>query len=181
MAGAEQRRVSLVHLAEEHVDQLLFWRAQPEAHQHQPIAELQREQLLRYIEAKEPGSFAELRDRDYIHIIQDDDRGIAVGWLTMEVLSLPHGLTRIGYTISKEYWGQGYATAAVKAIARTLFTETPAKRIEADCSIHNSASRRVLEKCGFIHVGLKRSYLVIADQRVDHDNFELIKDDWQDQ
>ena len=68
----------------------------------------------------------------------------------------------------------------MKAIARMLFTETPAKRIEADCSIHNPASRRVLEKCGFNHVGLKRSYLVIAGQRVDHDNFELTKDDWQD-
>ena len=181
MAGGDHKRVSLVPLAEEHVDQLLSWRAQPEAQQHQPIAVLHREQLLRHIEAKETGSFAELKDRDYIHIIQDDDRGVAVGWLTLEVLSMAHGLTRIGYTISKENWGQGYATAAVRAIARILFTGTPAKRIEADCSIHNPASRRVLEKCGFSHVGLKRSYLVIAGQRVDHYNLELTKDDWQDQ
>ena len=96
MAGGDHGHVSLVPLAEEQVDQLLLWRAQPEAQQHQPIADLRREQLLRYIEAKEPGSFAELKDRDYIHIIQDDGRGIAVGWLTMEILSLPHGLTRIG-------------------------------------------------------------------------------------
>ena len=45
MAGDDQKRVSLVPLAEEKVDQLLLWRAQPEAQQHQPIAVLHRELL----------------------------------------------------------------------------------------------------------------------------------------
>ncbi|MEE9162031.1 MAG: GNAT family protein [Candidatus Neomarinimicrobiota bacterium] len=179
MATAEGRRVRLVALAEEDVDRLIRWRAEPEARQHQPLSVLGREQLLQHIQTRKAGTLAELADRDHILIIRDENQGLAVGWLTLEILSRVHGLARIGYTVSKEYWGRGYATGAVQAVCSLLFGETVVERIEADCSVHNPASRRVLEKCGFSHVGLKRSFLIIQKQRVDHYNFELLKDDWE--
>lgn len=178
MIDAVKKRVSLVPLAEEHVNQLAQWRSQPEAQQHQPLSSLGEEQLLLYIKNKQTSRIADLADRDYVLIIWDDELDRSVGWLTLEILSRVHGLARIGYTISKELWGQGYATAAVQALARMLFSETSVQRIEADVSIHNLASRRVLEKCGFVYVGLKRKYLIIRGERVDHENFELLKDDW---
>ena len=172
------KRVRLTLLTEKWVDQLVLWRSQPEAQQHQPITALGRGRLHQYLQSRNPGELADLADRDYIFIIEDEDRGGGVGWVTLEIMSRTHGLARIGYTITKEHWDQGYATAAVKTIARGLFTETPIERIEADCSVNNPASRRVLEKCGFRYVGLKRKYLVIQGQRVDHYHFELCKDDF---
>ena len=179
MTDSVKKRVSLVPLADEHVDQLVRWRAQPEAQQHQPLSSLGEDQLLLYIKNKQSSKFAEIADRDYVLIIWDEELDRGVGWVTLEILSRVHGLARIGYSISKEYWGQGYATAAVKAIARQLFSETPIERIEADVSVRNPASRRVLEKCGFAYLGLKRKYLIIRGERVDHDNFELLKEDWE--
>ena len=178
MTDAVTKRVSLVLLAEEHVDQLTRWRSQPEAQQHQPLSLLGQEQLLLYIKNKQPGTIADLVDRDYVLIIWDDERDRGVGWLTLEILSRVHGLARIGYSISKEHWGQGFATAAVQALAQLLFTETSVQRIEADVSIYNFASRRVLEKCDFVYVGLKHKYLIIRGERVDHENFELLKENW---
>lgn len=175
----QEKRVRLTFLTEEMVDQLIAWRAQPEARQHQPISDLDRGQLLRYIMPGNSGELARLAASEYILVIEDKDRGKGVGWMTLEFTSRIHRLARIGYTISREYWGQGYATAAVQAIVQQLFTETSIERIEADCSIHNPASQRVLEKCGFRYVGTKRKYLVIQGQRVDHHNFELCKDDFQ--
>lgn len=171
------QRVRLMPLTEKWVDQLAQWRSWPEALRHQPITALSREQLLRYIPSRKHGELAGLADHDYILIIEDEKTGVGLGWMTLEILSRVHGLARIGYTISKEYWGQGFATAAVKAIAHRLFTETTIQRIEADCSVNNPASQRVLEKCGFRYVGIKRKYLVIQGQRVDHHYFELCKDD----
>ncbi|UCD37328.1 MAG: GNAT family N-acetyltransferase [Fidelibacterota bacterium] len=168
----------LTPLTDEMIDQLVQWRSQPEAREHQPITAMSREQLRRYLQSRKSAKLADLADNDYLLIIEDENREEAVGWITLEIISRLHGLARIGYTISKEFWRQGYATAAVKAIVCQLFTETPVERIEADCSVHNPASRRVLEKCGFTYVGLKRRYLVIQGERIDHHYFELCKDDY---
>jgi RimJ/RimL family protein N-acetyltransferase len=55
----------------------------------------------------------------------------------------------VGYWIGREHWGQGFATAALRAILR-LRTERP---LFAHVAEHNSASIRVLEKCGFRLLG----------------------------
>ncbi len=174
------KRVGLIPLSKEWVDQLLQWRSQPEARQHQPITVLGRERLNKYIESRQPGGLIDLAYHDYIFIIIDEDNDAGVGWITLEILSRIHGLARIGYTIAREHWGQGYASASVKAIVDLLFTTSIIERIEADCSVDNPASRRVLEKCGFRYVGIKRKYLVIHGQRTDHHYFELCKGELRD-
>lgn len=157
---------------------MVQWRSQEEAQRHQPINTLGRDHLLRFIESRTQGDLSQLLDHDYILIIEDADSGKGVGWMTMEVTSRGHGLIRIGYTIDKVFWDQGYATAAVRELARFLFSETIVARIEADCSVDNPASRRVLDKCGFRLVGIKRQYLILHGERVDHHYYELLKDDF---
>ncbi|MFC1480817.1 GNAT family N-acetyltransferase [Candidatus Neomarinimicrobiota bacterium] len=172
-----QIAINLVPLRSEYIDSLLEWRAQPEAQLHQPISPLSREKLENFLEKQRGNHYLDLVDIDNIIIIKDSENGAPVGWMTMEVTSRLHGLVRIGYTISNEFWGKGYATAAVGKLARELFERTIIERIEADCSIHNPASRRVLEKCGFKLIGIKHSYLRIHGERIDHHYFELLKDD----
>lgn len=167
--------VQLVMLEEQYIDALIQWRSQPDAQAHQPISPLNREHFLRFLEIRKSGILTELMDSEYILIIEDDYTGNAVGWMTLEITSLLHGLGRLGYTIRNECWGQGYATAAVKTLASTLFNKTRIYRLEADCSIHNPASRRVLEKCGFVDIGIKHEYLVIHGERIDHHYYELLK------
>lgn len=170
--------VKLVPLAEEQIDSLIKWRSQMEARLHQPIANLDREHLERFIHSRMPGAYSKLLDHDYILIIFDAMTDAAVGWMTMEVNSRQHGLVRVGYTIDKPNWGKGYATAALMELSRILFSKSATGRIEADCSVHNPASKRVLEKCRFRLVGTKTDYLIIHGQRVDHYYFELTKNDF---
>lgn len=55
------------------------------------------------------------------------------------------GKRNIGYWLGKEYWGKGIASAAL-----SLFLKQIAKRpLFAHVAKHNSASIRVLQKCGF--------------------------------
>ena len=175
---ADAKQVTLKPLDEAHLDLLVKWRSREEAQRHQPISGLSREQLLRFIESRSAGDLNMLLDHDYLLIIKDTILGQAVGWMTMEVTSRAHGLVRIGYTVDKEYWNQGYATVAVRELCRFLFSETTVERVEADCSVHNPASQRVLEKCGFRKVGLKRKYLIIRGRRIDHFYYEIIKEDF---
>jgi RimJ/RimL family protein N-acetyltransferase len=55
------------------------------------------------------------------------------------------GKREIGYWIGREYWGKGIATEALRQFLRHE-TERPLIAVVAK---HNTASLRVLEKCGF--------------------------------
>jgi RimJ/RimL family protein N-acetyltransferase len=51
----------------------------------------------------------------------------------------------VGYWIGREFWGRGIATRALAAFLDELTT----RPLYAHVAVHNVASIRVLEKCGF--------------------------------
>lgn len=55
----------------------------------------------------------------------------------------------IGFVLSKEYWGKGYMTEAVKAVIAYLFDEVGLDFISCGYFTDNARSKRVQEKCGF--------------------------------
>jgi RimJ/RimL family protein N-acetyltransferase len=56
----------------------------------------------------------------------------------------------VGYWLGEEYWGNGISTKALEWIVKYIFSQTDIHRIYASVFIDNLASRRVLEKAGFI-------------------------------
>lgn len=52
----------------------------------------------------------------------------------------------VGYWIGRDHWGRGIATEALRQLITTIETSRP---LEAEVVLHNTGSRRVLEKCGF--------------------------------
>ena len=79
--------------------------------------------------------------------------GEAVGDLCFKGLSAD-GSVEIGYGFAPAYWGQGYATEAVTAMAAWALGQPGVKTVEAETEPENFASRRVLEKAGFVPNGL---------------------------
>lgn len=66
----------------------------------------------------------------------------------------PRVMPRLGYWLGRLHWGQGHATAAVRLLAAEAFARYPdAGVIGAGVYTDNPASRRVLEKTGFMKVG----------------------------
>jgi len=74
--------------------------------------------------------------------------GTHVGELCFKGLSAD-GIAEIGYGICEEYQSNGYATEAVKAILEWVFSHPEIVTVEAETDPDNTASIRVLEKCGF--------------------------------
>ena len=65
----------------------------------------------------------------------------------------PSGAVEMGYWIGRPYWGRGYATEACTAlvdIARALGLGS----LEGSHFVDNPASARVLEKLGFVPLGI---------------------------
>jgi len=59
----------------------------------------------------------------------------------------------LGYWVGVPYWGRGYASAAARELVRIVFLEHGLGELYSSCLVRNPASRRVLEKTGFRHVG----------------------------
>ncbi len=55
----------------------------------------------------------------------------------------------INYALAEKHWGNGYMTEALKAAVEFAFTEMNTEILTAFHFPENTASRRVLEKCGF--------------------------------
>ena len=60
------------------------------------------------------------------------------------------GIAEIGYGISEKYRNHGYAGEAVKAVLKWAFDHPDVTAVEAETDPENAASKRVLEKCGFV-------------------------------
>jgi RimJ/RimL family protein N-acetyltransferase len=58
----------------------------------------------------------------------------------------------LSYGFRRDRWGRGYATEAAQACVRHGFERMRVARIVADVDPANPASKRVLEKCGFVRV-----------------------------
>lgn len=79
--------------------------------------------------------------------------GTHIGELCFKGLS-SEGIAEIGYGINDEYQGQGYASEAVKAVSEWAFQQPDVTALEAETDDENIASKRVLEKCGFVPNGI---------------------------
>jgi RimJ/RimL family protein N-acetyltransferase len=74
--------------------------------------------------------------------------GQVIGFVGLKYLD-DVGEVDLGYRFFKEYWGQGLATEASRAVVAYGFGPLQLKRIIAFADRENQASVRVLEKVGF--------------------------------
>ncbi len=83
----------------------------------------------------------------------DRKDGVHVGDLCFKGLN-PDGSVEIGYGVAEEQQNRGYASEAVAAAAAWALSRPGVKCVEAETAPDNLASRRVLEKCGFLPTGV---------------------------
>ena len=66
--------------------------------------------------------------------------------------ALGRGVHELGYWLTPNAWGRGYATEAGRVVIEMARHALPVRRIEASHHLDNPASRRVLVKLGFREV-----------------------------
>ena len=165
-------------------DDLSFRReliSQPETREHQPLQERTEEELRQHLHRYTEHDLGHPHHREYKWVVIDTKSLERVGEVSFDKLDIGQKIGRIGYSLHPSWWGKGFGASSVGAVVIKIFNESDCKRIEAECSIHNPASVRVLEKNGFVKEGVKRGYLEIRGERVDHYSFGLLKEDWEEQ
>ncbi|MFC6081753.1 GNAT family N-acetyltransferase [Sphaerisporangium aureirubrum] len=86
---------------------------------------------------------------------------------------------KIGYTLAAPHQGRGYATEALTAFLRHLFTERRLHRVSAACDSRNHRSARLLERLGFRREGLRRKHIWIKGEWTDDLLYGLLSADWR--
>ena len=82
--------------------------------------------------------------------------GCLVGACGLVNWEAEHARAEVGFVLSREYWGRGLMSEAVRAILRFGFERMNLNRIEARCIAENAASARVMEKAGMVYEGTLR-------------------------
>ena len=89
-------------------------------------------------------------DGPFVYPIITNDGGKNIGYV--QLCQLDDGSWEIGYHIAKQFTGQGYATEAVKAFLPAMAKKFNIKEVYGICLAENTASVRILEKCGFVQI-----------------------------
>lgn len=122
-----------------------------------------------------------LADREAGHAmpwVLADAEDQVIGGFTLNAIVLgPFRSATIGYWVDVGHVGRGLATAAVRQICALARDELRLHRIEAATLLDNTASQRVLAKCGFERIGLAPRYLHIDGEWRDHRLFQRVLHD----
>jgi ribosomal-protein-alanine N-acetyltransferase len=84
----------------------------------------------------------------------------------------------IGYDLKRDLWGRGLMVEALGAVLGFGFREMALNRVEADVTVGNEASVRVLEKLGFHQEGLSRQRGFWKGDYHDLLMFGLLRHEW---
>jgi RimJ/RimL family protein N-acetyltransferase len=86
----------------------------------------------------------------------------------------------VGYWLGEKYWGRGISTYALEWIVKYIFSEFAVHRIYATVFINNLASRRVLEKAGFILEAVHQQAVFKEGKFIDECIYKMLNEEFHD-
>lgn len=82
------------------------------------------------------------------------------------------------YMLGEDFWGRGYATEALDAVFRFLFTVMDIRRVEADHMSPNAASGAVMRKAGMVCTGTEPGKYEKHGIHYDAVQYAITKEQW---
>ena len=143
----ETPRLILREYAEDDSAEVLAYQGDPRYLRHYPWEERTPEDVRRFVQQFIDWQSESPRRRFQLAVLLRES-GALVG--SCGVRRKPDDDTEadIGFELSPEYWGRGYATEAATAMAGFAFRELGVRRLSSWCIAENATSARVLEKLG---------------------------------
>lgn len=159
-------------------DVLAAIREEPSAARYQPLRLYSVERLRSLLRQREALPLDRTLDAKVQWVILANDE--AVGWITLDITSREHAIGSVGYTVRERDRGRGIARGALTKLVALAFDPDglALERLEAVVATANVASQRVLEGSGFQREGTARGLLRIDGDRLDHERYGLLRDDW---
>jgi ribosomal-protein-alanine N-acetyltransferase len=133
-----------------------------------------------------PHPYTRRDGRDFIHTARSQrpetmfaievDGEAAGGIGFVQHIDVERVSAEIGYWLAEPCWGRGIATEALVAVTRYAIETHQLTRVFALPYAHNDASRRVLEKAGYVLEGRLRRSAIKDGQIVDQLQYAFISE-----
>jgi [ribosomal protein S5]-alanine N-acetyltransferase len=111
--------------------------------------------------------------------IESREAARIIGTIAMKNLSEADSRVEVGYAIGPEFWGRGYVAEALRAVLAYAFGTMKLNRVEAKVVPAHTASRRVLEKCGFQFEGVLRQHEFVKGEFNDIAVYSILRSEYE--
>ncbi len=112
------------------------------------------------------------------HGIYEDDRLVGIcGVIPFD--DIYRHSAEMGYWIGVAYWGRGIMSRALPQLIQYGFEAMNLHRIQAGVIASNTASIRVLEKCGMTKDGCLRDHVSKKEKFYDEHIYSILRDEYQ--
>jgi ribosomal-protein-alanine N-acetyltransferase len=101
------------------------------------------------------------------------------GWISLRIADRDLDTGEIGYSIVREFRGQGIASEAVTALLDEAFEQAQLSRLNAYCVPENQPSRRLLERLGFRFDGVLPHGATVSGHTVDVLMHRMERETWR--
>ncbi len=109
--------------------------------------------------------------------IQLKATGRIVGTIGYMWFQRDNNAVEVGYSLSRDQWGQGLMTEALKKVLDHSFDKLNLHRVEAQFEVDNPASGAVMKKAGMTYEGTLRGRLYNKGKYVDVSIYSMIRED----
>ena len=122
---------------------------------------------------------SERRTRFFFAILESDsERYVGDVGFTVKSETNTGGIGHLGFFLLPEFWHKGYATESAIRVIQFAFEQNPLHKIESGCLVENTASERVLQKCGMSKEGDFRMHSLHEGVWKDRVAYGLLRTDW---
>ncbi len=156
---------------------LLVYRTDPEVARFQTWGHATPEAVLYFIQemkAAEPGRPGEW----FQFSLELKASGAQIGDVGLHTLAADPRQAEIGYTLAREYQGQGLATEAVSAVLNCAFCTLNMHRITALADYANTASIRLMERLGMRREAHYRASFWDGGAWRDEVRYAILREEW---
>jgi [ribosomal protein S5]-alanine N-acetyltransferase len=102
-----------------------------------------------------------------------------IGVVDIRIVSRLWGLGEIGYTLARDYWGQGLNVEAGRLLLEYGFRHLGMRRIQAVCDTDNRRSYRTMEKLGMMRERIIPRVRVYNGRIVDRFVYSILRREWE--
>jgi len=129
------------------------------------------ELLAKYISAYEQANFC----RWAIALRGEQD---CIGQIAYFMVNEKNHWGEIEYCVGRAFHNKGYITEAVNGILKYGFEKMGLHKVQVCHKVNNPASKRVIEKCGFVYEGTLRDYFFMDGEYVDRLYYSILHKEW---
>lgn len=154
-------------ISDPEITQFLTWGAKTREESQARLAECLRE------------NGKEDRTKYYFAVLlKDEGRIIGDAGFTVADRAKPGGSADLGCFLLKPYWRNGYATEALQAMIRHCFTVLKLHQVTAGCDARNTASERLMKRCGMTRKAHPKKHQLQDSKWRDRLEYALAYEDW---